>query len=245
LALCFSFQVWDSWHKFWEGKTSWSVSAVATPLEPLPPFTLPKNVTINDIWEKSSNTPNWIRVGNDQITLDGIHFNTTRDEISKVEQINSLFLGKCLSMVPRKKRNSTDYLTLTVCFPPNRLPDQVILFLGTRYSLVPGDFISPSTKTIYIQPGYFGTLKIDRNFDIHKKHGQCKDYDLDDSVEKCYITDFKIIFYITTLKDGKTRFLGPFHWTHIISQAAVCTCFNLGTPTNLFMKFYSKLIIYK
>jgi hypothetical protein len=223
LALCFSFQVWDSWHKFWEGKTSWSVSAVATPFEPLPLFTLcsdpttnaailrdkfnlssdmftlrqtpftdplPKNVTINDIWEQSSNTPNWIRVGNDQITLDGIHFNTTGDEISKVEQINSLFVGKCLSMVPRKKRNSTDYLTLTVRFPPNRLPDQVILFLGTRYSLVPGDLISPSTKTIYIQPGFFGTLKIDRivkNFDIHKKNGYCKDYDFDDSVQKCYL----------------------------------------------------------
>jgi hypothetical protein len=24
-----------------------------------------------------------------------------------------------------------------------------------------------------------------------------------------------------TLKDGQTRFLGPFHWTHIVSQAAV------------------------
>jgi hypothetical protein len=34
----------------------------------------------------------------------------------------------------------------------------------------------------------------------------------------------KIFFYIITrgtLKDGQTRFLGPFHWTHIVSQAAV------------------------
>jgi hypothetical protein len=33
-----------------------------------------------------------------------------------------------------------------------------------------------------------------------------------------------ILFYIITrgtLKDGQTRFLGPFHWTHIVSQAAV------------------------
>jgi hypothetical protein len=34
----------------------------------------------------------------------------------------------------------------------------------------------------------------------------------------------KLFFYIITrgtLKDGQTRFLGPFHWTHIVSQAAV------------------------
>jgi hypothetical protein len=34
----------------------------------------------------------------------------------------------------------------------------------------------------------------------------------------------KLFFYITTrgtLKDGQTQFLGPFHWTHIVSQAAV------------------------
>jgi hypothetical protein len=32
----------------------------------------------------------------------------------------------------------------------------------------------------------------------------------------------KLFFYITTrgtLKDGQTQFLGPFHWTHIVSQA--------------------------
>jgi hypothetical protein len=40
------------------------------------------------------------------------------------------------------------------------------------------------------------------------------------------LLDFKIIFYITTrgtLKDGQTRFLRLFHWTHIVSQAAVRT----------------------
>jgi hypothetical protein len=37
----------------------------------------------------------------------------------------------------------------------------------------------------------------------------------------------KLFFYITTrgtLKDNQTRFLGPFHWTHIVSQAAVVSC---------------------
>jgi hypothetical protein len=124
LATCFSFQVWDSWQKFWDGKTLMAVSLIPAPLETLPaitlctePFTnadimrdklkMPPDMltlrsydentvfkipfkccTFNDIWEQSSYTPNWIKFGKDNITIDGINFNTG-DEISKVKQLNS------------------------------------------------------------------------------------------------------------------------------------------------------------
>jgi hypothetical protein len=226
LAVCLSFQVWDSWRKFWDGKTSMAVSVDPAQLEPLPSFTLctqpftnadvmrdkfnisddaltlrrslftdtlPENVTLNDIWEQSSYTPNWIRFGNDDITLDGINFNATGEEISKVEQINSLFLGKCLSIFPRKARNAANENgILTVEFPHNQIPKKVKLLLhetpGARYSLIPGDYTSPGTKIYFIELGNIGTLRIGRTvkkYDIQRSNGLCKEYDLDDSVEKC------------------------------------------------------------
>jgi hypothetical protein len=62
LALCFSFQVWDSWQKFWDGKTTEPVTNTDIMRDKFnlssDMFTsrpsqyidlLPKNVTINDI----------------------------------------------------------------------------------------------------------------------------------------------------------------------------------------------------
>jgi hypothetical protein len=39
-----------------------------------------------------------------------------------------------------------------------------------------------------------------------------------------WLKGFSVLFISPlTLKDGQTRFMGPFHWTHIVSQAAVST----------------------
>jgi hypothetical protein len=46
------------------------------------------------------------------------------------------------------------------------------------------------------------------------------------------IPDFKIKF-LSPLRDGQTRFLGPFHWTHVVSKAAVSPKSLLFTTLHL------------
>jgi hypothetical protein len=88
---------------------------------------------------------------------------------------------------------------LTVSFPNNQIPNKVMLAIHEtprkRYSLVPGDSISPGTKLIPIPLGNYGILKIDqivKNYEIHKKYGRCKEYDFDDSVEKCNLQKVRL-----------------------------------------------------
>ena len=74
------------------------------------------------------------------------------------------------------------------------IPENVVLILhetpGNRYSLIPGDALSKGSKIEKVKLGEMKTLgidiqKIDRN--VQREHGNCKDYDPEDSPAKCYM----------------------------------------------------------
>ena len=75
-------------------------------------------------------------------------------------------------------------------------PDHLLFILhetpGARYSLVPGDFISKGFKVEKLKFGsmkQIGISKSIRYLKVQKKHGICKEYDENDSQERCYIKE--------------------------------------------------------
>jgi hypothetical protein len=73
-------------------------------------------------------------------------------------------------------------------------PDDVLLILhetpGTRFSMIPGDYLSHGSKLVKIKLGEYAMLgihKIVRKYDVQRKHGVCKEYEKNDSQAKCNI----------------------------------------------------------
>ena len=74
------------------------------------------------------------------------------------------------------------------------IPDNVVLILhetpGERYSLIPGDALSKGSKIEKVKVGEMKTLGIDiqqKDRNVQREDGHCKDYDLEDSQAKCYL----------------------------------------------------------
>ena len=61
---------------------------------------------------------------------------------------------------------------------------------GERYSLIPGDALSKGSKIEKVKLGEMKTLGIDiqqKDRNVQREHGDCKDYDPEDSQAKCYM----------------------------------------------------------
>ena len=73
-------------------------------------------------------------------------------------------------------------------------PDHFVMILhespGSRYSLVPGDYLSKGTLKETIRLGelkLLGISKQKKELFVQRENGACRDYDPDDSPAKCYI----------------------------------------------------------
>ena len=61
---------------------------------------------------------------------------------------------------------------------------------GERYSLIPGDALSKGSKIEKVKLREMKTLGIDiqqKDRNVQREHGDCKDYDPEDSQAKCYL----------------------------------------------------------
>jgi hypothetical protein len=93
LALCFSFQVWDSWQKFWDGKTSMAVSVIPAPLETLPAITLcTEPVTNTDIMRDKFNLSSDMFTSRPSQYIDLLPKNVTINDIRAIELYSKLEL---------------------------------------------------------------------------------------------------------------------------------------------------------
>ena len=62
---------------------------------------------------------------------------------------------------------------------------------GSRYSLIPGDYLSKGTVKETVRLGeltLLGISKQKKELFVQRENGACRDYDPDDSPSKCYIT---------------------------------------------------------
>ena len=74
------------------------------------------------------------------------------------------------------------------------VPQELIILLhetpGSRYSLVPGDYVSKGTTEVRFKPGQLtdlGVSKEIKTLKIDKTEGKCQDYLGTDSQSKCYL----------------------------------------------------------
>ena len=63
---------------------------------------------------------------------------------------------------------------------------------ASRFSLIPGDFLSPGSKFEKIKFGeltWLGIGKSMKKMPIQRDMGNCHEYETDDSQEKCYVRE--------------------------------------------------------
>ena len=109
---------------------------------------------------------------------------------------------------------------------------------GSRFSLIPGDFLSYGSKVIDISFGARTNINIGvtrKDMKIKRKHGVCKDYGLDDSQNRCYIqkviyTKFTTMDYSSIMKIHKEKCANITKFC-IIPQ--IMNIFNLNDIRNL------------
>ena len=75
-------------------------------------------------------------------------------------------------------------------------PDHLLMILhetpASRFSLIPGDFLSPGSKIEKIKFGeltWLGIGKRIKKMPIQRDMGNCREYEFDDSQEKCYVRE--------------------------------------------------------
>ena len=73
-------------------------------------------------------------------------------------------------------------------------PDHFVMILhespGSRFSLIPGDYLSKGSVKETIKLGEMKLLGISqqkKEFSVQRENGNCKDYNKNDSPAKCYI----------------------------------------------------------
>ena len=74
------------------------------------------------------------------------------------------------------------------------VPDHFVMILhespGSRFSLIPGDYLSKGSVKETIKLGelkLLGISKQKKELSVQRENGACRDYDQDDSLAKCYI----------------------------------------------------------
>ena len=90
-------------------------------------------------------------------------------------------------------------------YPFRLIPQELIILLhetpGSRYSLVPGDYVSKGTTEVRFQPGHLTDLGISKEIKtltIDRNEGRCQDYAPNDSQFKCYLTILAEKFHLVS-----------------------------------------------
>ena len=151
------------------------------------------NQTLEDLWNQTTIKPDIFAIDETQIVDDEVVGNSS--DVELFDPINSLWYGRCSSIVLKQPRKANQRLIMIFAFfGQSTLPNDLVLLIhesaGSRFSLVPGDFISTGTKEERIKLGelkILGITKEVRNLNIQRDEGKCKDYDPEDSQAKCYL----------------------------------------------------------
>lgn len=116
------------------------------------------------------------------------------NEVHQAEVINSLWFGQCTSIVLKKPRMKQELLVLQIASYAEKVPKHLVLILhetpGSRYSLIPGDFLSSGSTKEMINFGELKVIGIDRRRKImneKRSNGDCFDYNEKDSQNLCQI----------------------------------------------------------
>ena len=101
-------------------------------------------------------------------------------------------------------------------------PDNFVLILhetpGSRYSLIPGDYLSKGSVKEPLKLGELKLLGISqrkKELFVQRKTSACKDYDRNDSPAKCYIDKI-----LRPLFENEEE-----HISHCVSQGNILKCY--------------------
>ena len=151
------------------------------------------NQTLEDLWNQTTIKPDIFAINETHIVDDEVVGNSS--DVELFDPINSLWYGRCSSIVLKQPRKANERLVMIFAFlGESTLPDDLVLLIhespGARFSLVPGDFPSKGTKEERIKLGelkILGITKEVKNLKTQRDEGKCKDYDPEDSQAKCYL----------------------------------------------------------
>ena len=156
-----------------------------------PNLTQNANFTLEHIWNQTIVKPSVFAIQNTFIQND--EFLKDSGDVETFEVINSLWYGRCTSIVPKRSSRAKEKLLMVFAFS-NVVPEELIILLhetpGSRYSLVPGDYVSKGTTEVRFKPGQLtdlGVSKEIKTLKIDRKEGKCQDYLGTDSQSKCYL----------------------------------------------------------
>lgn len=121
---------------------------------------------------------------------------------------------------------------------------------GSRYSLVPGDYVSKGTTEVRFKPGQLtdlGVSKEIKTLKIDRKEGKCQDYLGTDSQSKCYLKilaeKFQRVSEIEGCQDVKVCWIPQVK--NILKEDFINYCFQNDSCilNKCFQTFRSTLII--